>query len=41
VPQALLRAAENVRKLAEQTGTKLVVKKPSEIKGVSSASNFF
>jgi hypothetical protein len=27
VPQALLRAAEKARKLAEQTGTKLVVKK--------------
>jgi len=26
-PQALLRAAENARKLAEQTGTKLVLRK--------------
>ena len=28
VPQALLRAAEKVRLLAEQTGTKFVVLKP-------------
>ena len=27
VPQALLRAAESARKLAEQTGTKFVVRK--------------
>jgi hypothetical protein len=26
-PQALLRAAENARKLAEQTGTKFVVRR--------------
>ncbi len=27
-PQALLRAAEKARQLAEQTGTRLVVRKP-------------
>ena len=28
-PQALMRAAEKARKLAEQTGTRFVVRKPS------------
>jgi hypothetical protein len=32
VPQALLRAAENARKLAEQTGTRFVVRKASTAK---------
>ena len=32
VPQALLRAAENARKLAERTGTKFVVRKASSAK---------
>lgn len=30
VPDALLRAAENARRLAEQTGTPFVVRQPSE-----------
>jgi len=29
VPQALMRAAEKARQLAEQTGTRFVVRKPS------------
>jgi hypothetical protein len=29
VPQALMRAAEKARHLAEQTGTRFVVRKPS------------
>jgi hypothetical protein len=32
VPQALLRAAETARKLAERTGTKFVVRKASMAK---------
>ena len=28
-PQALLRAAEKARQLAEQTGTRLIVRKPA------------
>jgi hypothetical protein len=29
VPQALMRAAEKARQLAEQTGTRFVVRRPS------------
>lgn len=39
VPDALLRAAENARRLAEQTGTPFVVRQPAESGGSSGQSN--
>lgn len=32
VPAALMRAAENARRLAEQTGTPFIVRQPVEVK---------